>query len=367
MTSGVRLLALLTLIALSVWLGFLLGKGAREPLQEVVVAAPTVAPAPVPAAKVAATTPSAPDARERLQALGERIDYLAAQTDDRVIARERALVLGLLGQELAGSDAPVFLSAMRYYNETIVRDGTALLMESAYYQRHKRYREALEPLLTAAEFPESNEQLSEIRARQAELIEAVFAEHAALEDWQGLINYLDSMLLQDPNNDRIRLHLASAQARSGDVDSAIATLEITGTQAGVSQSQINELRDSLLRSEVAPIRFRAVGNALIANASLNASPIELLVDTGATKTALATGTLRRLGAYPLNKTAQVMTAAGRITAQLYEVPELVVEDTLFRNRTVLALDNPPARWDGLLGMDLLRDMNVDLSNQLDGG
>ena len=56
----------------------------------------------------------------------------------------------------------------------------------------------------------------------------------------------------------------------------------------------------------------------------------------------------------------MQTASGRITAQLYRVPELIVENFQFRDLTVLALDNPPARWDGLLGMDLLREMNTDL-------
>ena len=172
-------------------------------------------------------------------------------------------------------------------------------------------------------------------------------------------------MLRDPNNDRIRLYLVNAQAESGNIDAALATLEITGTESGVEQSEINELREELRNTLAEPIKFRSDGNSLIADATLNSTPISLLVDTGASKTALATSVLRQLGAVPLNESAEVMTAAGRITARLYQVPELVVEQTLFRNTTVLALDNPPANWDGLLGMDLLRDMNVDLSNQLE--
>lgn len=366
MSSGVRLLALLTLIALSMWLGFLLGKGSREHVDPpgLIAPAPAVAAANVPSHT--ASNPE-PDVYERVALLNTKIDHLAAQNDDQVIAYERAMLLKELARALASPDNALFADSMRYYNTVIPRDGVALLLESAYYQRNNRYRDALEPLFTAAQFPESNEQLSEIHARQAELIEVVYQEHAALEDWNGLLSYFESVLLLDPNNDRIRLHMVNALARSGDVERAIATLEITGTETGVSQAEINELRDSLLQAAAEPIRFRSEGNSLIARATLNASPIELLVDTGATKTALATSTLRRLGARPLNQTAEVMTAAGRITAQLYEVPELAVEDLLFRNHVVIALDNPPARWDGLLGMDLLRTMDVDLSNQLDGG
>ena len=74
---------------------------------------------------------------------------------------------------------------------------------------------------------------------------------------------------------------------------------------------------------------------------------------------------------PLKK-AYSITEAGRkaLKNALHEIPQQdkykseFLFQALFRNQVVLALDNPPARWDGLLGMDLLGSMNVDLSNQL---
>jgi len=348
MNPGVRLIALFTLIALSVWLGFLLGKGSPAKTNQTPIAQ-TAAVTPAVQHTIVSTQATQANVHERLTAVERAIDALGQQTDDRLISSQR--------DEL-------FLTAMVHYNTTIVRDGTALLLEADYYQRNDRHADAMQLLMRAAEFPESNEQLAAIRQQQALIAEAIFARHATTSDWLNLIGYFDDLLLQDPNNDRFRLYLATAQANAGEIARAVDTIDSTGTQAGVSQREIDDLRDSLQQANAGPVRFRAEGNALIAKATLNAQPVELLVDTGATKTALATHTLRRLGAFPLNETAQVMTAAGRITAQLYEIPELVVEQTLFRNQIVLALDNPPARWDGLLGMDLLGSMNVDLSDQL---
>ncbi len=379
MTSWTRLLALLSLIGLSMWLGFLLGNSVdtnRYQLPPVTLSNTDSNPATntdsEPTSTQALNVPEGlPQdrynltAEERATILIGRIDLLAAQTDDRIISNQRIHLLRDLQLELNSSEAARFEDTINYYNLAIPRDGTGLLIESTYYQRAGLLREAIEPLLAAAEFPESNEQLLDIQRLQADIFGKLFEEHAAIEDWLGLTDYYESLLLRAPNNDRARLFLAMAQARSGDSDRALNTLAVTGTEAGVSQQEINDLRASLLLASAEPIRFRTEGSALVANATLNSSPIELLVDTGATKTALATNVLQRLGGRPLNRTAQVLTAAGQITAQLYEVPELIVEQTLFLDSVVLGLDNPPANWDGLLGMDLLREMNVDLSDQLD--
>jgi len=376
MTSGIRLLALLTLIGLSMWLGFLLGSSYDATRYQVppvslsnAVTEQSIATDREEALSKQQTSINANTgertATERANDLISRIDLLATQTDDQLIAEQRIRLLRDLELELNSNEAASFAATIRYYNLAIPRDGTGLLLESAYYQRAELLRKAVEPLLAAAEFPETNEQLFDIQNLQADIFGTLFEEHAALEDWAGLMAYYESLLLRVPNNDRARLFLVMAQARSGATELALATLDITGTEAGVSQQEINDLRESLLAATAEPIRFRSEGSSLVASATLNSAPIELLVDTGATKTALATSVLQSLGANPLNRTAQVLTAGGQITAQLYEVPELVIEQTVFRNSVVLALDNPPASWDGLLGMDLLRDMNVDLSDQLD--
>lgn len=366
MTPSVRLIALFALISLSMWLGYLLGKGRTQtpPTPTTVVAAPAVTvPSDKPEPAKTASRPD--DAYSRVASINRRIEYLGAQTDDRVIAQERGRLLDDLALELNGTDSALFSNSIRYYNEQMPRDGAGLMLESHYHRRNKRWQVAMEPLLAAAEFPESNEQLEQIHAEQAQVVEQIYSEFADRDDWLALSEYFEELLLRDPNYDRIRLRLASVHAQSGDLDRALETLDGTGTE-GVSRQEIDELREELVRTHSEPVRFRDEGGALVARASLNASDIELLVDTGATKTALATSTLQRLGAYPLNDSAQVQTASGRITAQLYRVPELIVENTRFSDLTVLALDNPPARWDGLLGMDLLREMHVDLSAQLDG-
>jgi clan AA aspartic protease (TIGR02281 family) len=323
---------------------------------------------------------SKPDPQAQLAELLVRIDALGAENDSQAFILERAAILTLLSEELQSDDYQRFVPAIITYNKQLPRDVPGLLLEAEYQQRGQNWRAAISPLIDAAEFPETNEQLAAIDAWQVRLLEEIHAASAATSEWQGLIEYYEQLLLRAPQSDRLRLHLAAAYAQAQDVPAALGVLEETGTK-GVALAEIDALRISLappippspptpptpladvpIDQLGAPIRFRRDGNSLFANASVATTPLQLLVDTGATTTALATDMLQRLGANRLNRTTEVMTAAGRITAELYELPELIIEQHHFRNQTVLALDNLPTRWDGLLGMDLIRSLNITPEN-----
>ena len=299
MTPSVRQLALLALVGLSVWLGYLLGTGRPLPTPATAITAPeTAVPQQIQAEeKIVSSQPTPDDVYARIAGINARIEHLGAQSDDRIIDLERGRLLNDLAIELNGVNGALFADSIRYYNALLPRDGAGLLLESHHHRSNKRWQAAMEPLLAAAEFPESNEQLAQIHAEQAQVVEQIYSEFADRDDWIGLSDYFAELLLRDPNNDRIRLRLASVQAQAGDLETAIETLDGTGTE-GVSRQEIDELRNELLRTNEEPIRFRDEGGALVARATLNSSAIELLVDTGATKTALATSTLQRLGAYP---------------------------------------------------------------------
>ena len=91
-------------------------------------------------------------------------------------------------------------------------------------------------------------------------------------------------------------------------------------------------------------------------AVINGRPLRLMLDTGATHTALTTQRLRVLGAKRLARQARVMTAGGLIETGVYEVDQLAVAGRVFAPIEVLALDDLPDGVDGLLGMDVLEGM-----------
>jgi len=252
MTPSVRQFALLALVGLSIWLGYLLGKD--NPAQTLTTSNPSTTTGSIAATAASESSEPAQTQDEtadyqrapdnvysRVAGINARIEYLGAQSDDRVINRERIRLLNDLAVELNGANGALFADSIRYYNRLLPRDGAGLLLESHHHRRNKRWQAAMESLLTAAEFPESNEQLEQIHAEQAQVAEQIYSEFADRDDWLGLADYYLELLLRDPNNDRIRLRLASVQAQAGDLETAIETLDGTGTQ-GVSRQEIDELQ-----------------------------------------------------------------------------------------------------------------------------
>ena len=360
MSDSTRAPLLLLSLALAAWLGYLVGSSQND---VPAVTEPLVADTPQPVAESAAEAPP-PDpatlASNEVAALIERIQGLTELRDNVLINNEREAILSRLEAPLDDPDiGPLYARAVAYYNEVMAPDGRALLLQAEYLVRADQPREAIDTLLLAATVPESMAQLDTIHLLRDDLLQALYDSGAETGEWLTLSGYLAGLLASDTHNDRLRLLLAQAQAGAGDPEAALATLAETGTQ-GVTEFEIEDLRERLTSADQPPVEFRREGNSLIATASVAAEPVQLLVDTGATTTALSISTLRQLGARPLNRRTLVQTAGGRISADLYRLPEIIIGNRRFRDHTVLGLDNPPAQWDGLLGMDLLQALNVDL-------
>ncbi|MEM7218124.1 MAG: retropepsin-like aspartic protease [Pseudomonadota bacterium] len=359
---ALRIGAACVVVALSAWLGFLLGRSsAAQPAPAVAAMGTATQQASIPDDE----PPPSPTPQERAAALAADVRALSELTDSVAIAERREVILRELAFAFAGEDREAFAPVIELYNALLPRDGSALLLAADLHSQRGDWLAALEPLFEAAEFPESNEQLSTIAAMQARLLASLREEHADIGAWLDLAVLAETLSLRAPHDDRLRLLQAEAQIQLGDIEAARDTLAGTGT-FGVSDDQIAALYERLAPTPAEPIRFRSEGGSLVASAAANRAGLELLVDTGATRTALSTQALLNAGATALDRTVRVQTAGGPITARLYRINELVVEEQRFDNYVVLGLDSAPSRWDGLLGMDLLRQLDVDLSALGDG-
>ena len=348
-----KFIAILALIALSAWLGFLIGRG------QVVPAVVVEAPPPAPLPNLAAS--SEPEREITAAArLIERISILIDEPDPQRYAAERVDILAGLEQGLASEDAALFGPAVRYFNELISRDSVGLLLEARSLAQSEQWFAVIEQLHAAAEFPESNEQLDEIRELRATALANIEGQFETAGDWHGLEMYAQKLSDRNPHSDRLRLLIARAQIELGEKEAAQATLDNTGVQ-DVDATEIEQLSQRLV-PDVAPAPvFEREGEALVANAEINGVGLSLLVDTGASVTALSADLLSQLNAQPLNQTTNVQTAAGTIQAEFYEVPELIVQNRSFENHRVLALDNAELQWDGLLGMDIIPILDRNFS------
>lgn len=344
MNPAIRTCLIAAIIALSAWLGFLVGRG--QVIPPVVVQAS--APAPLPTTQ-SATKPEPETAAARLI---KRISLLIDEPDPIRFATERVDILAQLEAGLATDTAILYGPALRYFNELLPRDSAGLLLEARSLAQSEQWFAVIERLHDAAQFPESNEQLSTILALRTRALSEIQAQFESAGDWHGLEMYAQQLSDRDPHSDRLRLLIARAQIELDELEAARATLDNTGT-LDVTPGELDALSEQLLARAEPPATFERSGEALAAQAAIDGVSFRLLVDTGASVTALSTQLLQRVNAQPLNRTTRVLTAAGAIQAELYRVPELVVQGQTFLNHRVLALEDAPSSWDGLLGMDII--------------
>ena len=170
MHPAVRIGAIFAVIAILAWLGFLVGRGQVIP--------PVVVEAPPPAPVLEAESVDRPEREISAAArLIERISILIDEPDPTRYAAERVDILAGLEQGLASDDAVLFGPAVRYFNELIARDSVGLLLEARSLAQSEQWFAVIEQLHAAAEFPESNEQLSEIFDLRATALANIEGQH----------------------------------------------------------------------------------------------------------------------------------------------------------------------------------------------
>jgi hypothetical protein len=108
------------------------------------------------------------------------------------------------------------------------------------------------------------------------------------------------------------------------------------------------------------------GTPIIAEARINGVPAQLLVDTGATRTLIATAVLTRAGIdVGRGRTVGIKGVGGAVEAVEVTVPRLDVAGTQVGPLDVIAHDVPGLEADGLLGRDVLAEFTlvVDLGRR----
>ena len=110
---------------------------------------------------------------------------------------------------------------------------------------------------------------------------------------------------------------------------------------------------------VAPLH--SSGSGLYVNANINGRPSRMLLDTGATYTAISHATARAVGARGLASApvVELSTANGVVEARLTTLSTIDINGALVRNVQVVVLDSF-GDLDGLLGLSYLRHFDIDL-------
>lgn len=218
------------------------------------------------------------------------------------------------------------------------------------------FREALRPLETrralidfahAMAIQFATDESASVQRRQTVLIDALeLGEHAGVYRQLGDLEYeaRNYTVAQNYYRNAIRLD-PSLEASLG-----------------------SRLRNSSQRADRAPaseVPFEPRGGGLVVNARLNDSPqnFRLLVDTGATYSALSGGTLLRLGLDDVfNRSADVVeleAAGGTLYARRFTLASMQIGNARVTQMPVVILENMEG-FDGLVGLSFLRHFDVSI-------
>ena len=349
--------------------GFVAGWTLRGPLglRPASAVTPPVRPVPGPAGLDRHTPSVAADPQsDELDTLFESGDWsdavLAVASRwrrDEERARQRLHAeLDLLVQAGRNDAAAGLADAILTY---YARDAHVLLVQANLLQQLGQARAAVAPLYEVIQYAGSAEQVQLARTRLRVLVDALIASMAQRGETGALLELLDELLLQDPGNPRWRLLAARWHFRNGDRDVARAHLDQLAPGVALSdavRASVNELRLEMASGSGLPLTRR--GSHWVASVRLGRVAAELMVDTGASMTVLTLPVLQAAGARPLGRSVRINTAGGPVAAALYEIDSLVAGPHVFEHLTVAALaDDLPA--DGLLGMDVLSQVGLDLA------
>jgi tetratricopeptide (TPR) repeat protein len=216
-------------------------------------------------------------------------------------------------------------------------------------------RAAIAELLAIRSLSLSGSELAEARRSIDRIVEITNQGFKTLGNTAQAKAFFEDLIVLEPSYDRHRWHLIQWLIREDALDAAQRLFNETGL-VGVTQAE-RDLIDQQLTKFGTTLQMRREAGAIfadiLATTSHNVTKLNMLLDTGATKTAISLSKLRTLGARRTRDIVNVQTANGMVTLPIYEIDQLDAGALTLKNFSVVALTDGPLHADGLLGLDVL--------------
>ena len=261
-------------------------------------------------------------------------------------------------------------------------DNVALMMLEARLLKHTaplsevvlHYYSLLDKPLKAA-------QLRKVIRERDLLVEDAMDQLKRAGSWDAMAIFLEPLVQRDPLQEDYALWLATAygeQARYSAMEGTLAALDYDDPRAQrirrlyrlstpVSQPEVPVNQQPGVARRGEPVSLTRQGAHFIAPVQLNRQPARLLLDTGATRTAITQTTFNRLSQNTATRFVgnfTINTAGGPADAALIELDQLSLGSYHMANVRVFVL--PVAQLeeaDGLLGMNVLGRFIFHLDQQ----
>lgn len=263
------------------------------------------------------------------------------------------------------------------------QDMEFLLLEAKMKVETELLSDAISHYYDLQRSPMTAAQQTEVEQQIAKLTKTTITQLERNYSWNILAMFVEPLLQLDPTSRLYILSLATAyaqQLQAGLMENVLGALDyydpdaqkirqIVLTQLPAEQDTKSEEQTSLQPNEVLArsIPLKQVRDQYLVNGALSGNPVNLLIDTGASITAISEQYFDRLSnRYKVNHLGRftIGTAGGSVMASIYEFRELTLQHVTVQNLPVVVLPMEGINnADGLLGMNFLREFDFKIDQQ----
>jgi clan AA aspartic protease (TIGR02281 family) len=236
------------------------------------------------------------------------------------------------------------------------------------------YYDLLRNPMTAAQQREIELQIEQLSTHSIEQLKRNYS-------WDILAMFVEPLLQIEPNNRLYILSLAVAYAelyQEGLMENVLASLDFDDPDAirireiilaqQVPPANTDDFgADDTIANIGRPIPLKQFGDQYVVEAILSSNQVSLLIDTGASVTAISKQYFDNLSnRYKVNYLGRfnIGTAGGNIMASMYQFRELTIQHVTVQNLPVVILPMQSIEnADGLLGMNFLREFDFKIDQQ----
>ena len=272
----------------------------------------------------------------------------------------------------------LYLVAGKLFDDIEFWDGAAQVAAS-----QKDWTVALEALRRSTALENRPELLEKKLLVLVRYASQLRAQHEALGDELGVRALYQELYREHPNYPRFQLELAQSYLRSGDSKAAlpllkqlqydpelgaIAKLKLANLekQAASQPIQPAPAKDLDRRANDIVVPLRRLGNSFLVSGSVNGVNLTLLLDTGASITAISKDLIKRLKLEATGQVINLSTANGLTTSRLFRVDKLRLGRLYVEDSVVAEIDLGGSReFQALLGTDLLNQADPRYSYVID--
>ena len=208
------------------------------------------------------------------------------------------------------------------------------------------------------------------------------------KDLESALNVAESLYFSHPSFPQFQYNYAQALVALGRLDEAknilislknepnftVQSDELLSNIQAIEEASRQDYRpdqtdltptDELAQRSI-DIPLKRYGTSFIAQTKINGRSISLLLDTGASITALNNQSVQRLGLTATGQTITLDTANGRTQSNLYQANSIELNGVTIKNAVIASIDMPDnPNFVGLLGTDILNSKNGSHSFVLD--